>query len=55
MDQSARSMVNASEQVENMVRQLEKQTASVKELSNTSSELTVLNRELEEDINKFKL
>ncbi|MFP4461298.1 MAG: methyl-accepting chemotaxis protein [Thermotogota bacterium] len=55
MDQSARSMVNASEQVENMVRQLERQTESVKELSDTSGELTILNRELEKDINKFKL
>lgn len=55
MDQSARSMVNASEQVENMVRQLEKQMASVKDLSETSSELSLLNGDLEKDINKFQL
>jgi methyl-accepting chemotaxis protein len=48
-------MVNASEQVENMVRQLEKQMASVKDLSETSSELSLLNGDLEKDINKFQL
>ena len=55
MDQSARSMVNASAQVENMVRQLERQADSVTDLSMTSNELTILNHQLEEDINKFIL